>query len=344
MPRHHTPLPPPGMYPRFAELGDVARFFSNDRITHGIPPGTHWFWFAFPEAWPMVSPDEGNYTGPGTPLGEQGDLWWFTIAELAAQQPGALPEWLVELLARQVARWSGPLMAAFLILGEVPLLWEVPTYPEPRMAAYQPHYRLAFGGPLCVVEQWSCRLNITSATTLPDSAEADAMLPDLVDAISTWVASSGANLSAATELSWVKFNEINALGHYVDADNSRVSEVNPAVAGYGTLKVPPQVAIVVSLRTAHARGKAHAGRMYTPALFCAPTSAGLGNDYDAIVTAATLLLNTINGVVTPAGVSIISATGESNAVTRVAVGKVFDTMRTRRRGLAEEYTLGAVLA
>lgn len=344
MPRRGAPLPPPGAYPRFATLGDVLRLFSDDRATHGVPPGTHWTWLGFPESWPLVSCDQGNYTGPGSPLGNPDDLWWFTLAELAEHQPDAIPAWLAQLLVREVAEYTGALAAAFIALGSVPLLWTVPNYPEPRMAAYQPHYRLAFGGPLCVVEQWSCRLNITSAGDLPDGTEADAMLPDLVDAVSTWVASSGANLSSATQLTWVKFNEINALGHYVDPDNSRVSEVNPAVSGYGTLKVPPQVSMVVSLRTAHTRGKAHAGRMFTPALFCVPTSAGLNNDADAIATAATLLLNTINGLVTPAGVSIISATGESNAVTRVAVGRVFDTMRTRRRSLTEEYTIGAVLA
>lgn len=344
MPRRGAPFPPPGAYPRFAELGDVGRFFSDDRITHGIPPGTHWFWFAFPEAWPMVSPDEGNYTGPGTPLGAPGDLWWFTIAELAAQQPGALPEWLVELLARQVARWSGPLMAAFLVLGELPLLWEVPTYGAPMVAAYQPHYRLAFGGSLFTDEEWSCRLNITSAGTLPDSTAADGMLPDLVTAIGNWVNNADTLLSTVAKLGWVKFNEINALGHYVDPGASRTAEVSPLVSGSGSASLPPQVAVVVSLRTAHSRGKAHAGRMFTPAL---AASAGLGyfQQTTAVAATATTLLNAINAVVTPAGVSIISATGESNAVTHVAVGRIFDTMRSRRRSLSESpYVLGADLA
>src|SRR5664280_374031 len=163
-----APPPPPGAYPRLAELGDVLRLFAGDRATHGIPPGTHWLWLAFPESWPLVSPDVGNYTGPGTPLGAPGDLWWFTVAEQMAHQPGALPAWFVELLARQAARFVGPLAAAFVALGSVPLVWTVPDYQEPAMPAYQPHYRLAFGGPLYTVEEWSCRLNITSSGTLPD--------------------------------------------------------------------------------------------------------------------------------------------------------------------------------
>jgi hypothetical protein len=344
MPRRRTPLPPPGDFPRFAELGDVLRLFSGDGVTHGIPPGTHWTWWAFPEAWPLVTCDQGNYTGPGTQLGNPGDLFWWTIAEQMEQQPGAMPAWLVELLARQAARWTGPLMAAFLVLGELPLLWTVPNYPEPRMPAYQPHYRLAFGGPIGTVEEWSCRLNITSSGDLPDSSAADGMLPDLVTALSTWVGAANSMLSTSVHLSWVKFNEINALGHYVDAGSSRVAEVNPIINGSGQVRLPPQVAVVVSLRTAHTRGKAHAGRMFTPAL-AADASSTICTDTTAIAGTVTTLLNDINAVVTPAGVSVISATGESNHVTRVAVGRVFDTMRTRRRSLVEQpYELGAALA
>ena len=229
------------------------------------------------------------------------------------------------------------------MLGELPLLWTVPNYPEPRMAAYQPHYRLAFGGPLFTLEEWSCRLNITSAGTLPDSTAADAMLPDLVTALSNWVSGEHAALSSSTQLSWVKFNECNALGHYVDPDNSRTTEVSPMVSGYGSALLPPQVAVVVSLRTAHARGKAHAGRMFTPALG-ASAATGYCTLGTTIAQAATELLNAVNAVVTPAGVSIISATGQSNHVTNVAVGRIFDTMRTRRKSLSEApYVVGSTL-
>jgi len=347
MPGRRIPLPPPGAYPRFATLGDVLRLFSDDRATHGVPPGTHWTWLGFPESWPLVSCDQGNYTGPGSPLGNPDDLWWFTLADLAEHQPDAIPAWLAQLLVREVAEYTGALAAAFIALGSVPLLWTVPNYPEPRMPAYQPHYRLAFGGPLGTTEEWSCRLNITSAGALPDSAAADAMLPSLVSAVSAWVATANSCLSTTTGLSWVKFNEILANGHYADPGNSRTAEVTPVVHGSGSPSYPDQIAIVVSLLTAHARGRAHAGRMYTPALAASMTTDGLvyptaGTN---IAAAATALLNAVNAVVTPAGVSIIAATGESNHVTRVAVGQVFDTMRSRRRSLIEKpYTLGAVLA
>src|SRR5664280_2100526 len=239
MPRRGAPPLPPAAYPRFAGLDDVLRLFSGDRCTHGIPPGTHWLWLTFPESWPLVSPDQGNYTGPAT----------------------------------------------------------------------------------------------------------DAMMPGLKTALSTWVTASGSMLSTAVGLSWLKFNEINALGHYVSPSNSRLAEVNPVVHGTGNPIHPPQVAIAVSLRTAHTRGKAHIGRMFTPALVPSVQSSGLHAAGTSIAGTATTLINAINAVVTPAGVSIISATGESNHVTRVAVGRIFDTMRSRRRSLSESpYELGAVLA
>jgi hypothetical protein len=344
MPSRRTPLPPPGAYPRFATLGDVLRLFSDDRATHAVPPGTHWTWLGFPESWPLVSCNQGNYTGPGTPLGNPDDLFWFTLAELAEHQPDAIPAWLAQLLVREVAEYTGALAAAFIALGSVPLLWTVPNYPEPRMPAYQPHYRLAFGGTLFTDEEWSCRLNITSAGDLPDSAAADGMLPGLVTALSTWVSAADSLLSTVTKLNWVKFNEIAPSGHYVDPGSSRVAEVSPLVSGGGSASLPPQVAVVISLRTAHSRGKAHAGRMFTPAV---AASAGLGyfQQTTAVAGTATTLLNAINAVVDPAGVSIISATGESNAVTHVAVGRIFDTMRSRRRSLSESpYVLGAGLA
>jgi hypothetical protein len=340
-----TPLPPPGAYPRFATLGDVLRLFADDRATHAVPPGTHWTWLGFPESWPLVTCNEGNYTGPGTPLGNPDDLWWFTLAELAEHQPDAIPAWLAQLLVREVAEYTGALAAAFLLLGSVPLLWTVPNYPEPRMAAYQPHYRLAFGGTLYTTEQWSGRFNITSAGDLPTSGEADAMLPTLATALGVWVAAANSFLSTQTTLTWVKFNELNALGHYVDPANSRRHDVDPGIAGSGSPRFPPQVATVLTLRTAHTRGKAHVGRLYTPALALGFSSVdGLMTGTTPVGTLTTLL-NSINSTVSPAGVSIISATGESNAVTRVTCGRVYDTMRTRRNALVESpYDIGAALA
>lgn len=335
-------LPPPGAYPRFATLGDALRIFEGDRATHAVPPGTHWTWLGFPESWPLVSCNPGNYTGPGTPLGNPDDLFWFTLAELAEHQPDAIPAWLAQLLVREVAEYTGALAAAFIALGSVPLLWTVPNYPEPRMPAYQPHFRLAFGGTLYQVEQWVCRLNVTSSGTLLTDGEADTAMADLVTACSTFVNTNGWFGSLVT-LDYVKFNKINALGHYADPGAARTTLLDPSVTGAGGASdLPPQCAVCCTLLTAHTRGKAHKGRIYLPALVTAVQSstpgAGLmgGGASGALVTACHDFIQAINAALpSPNAVSIIADTGEANHVTGVAIGRAYDTQRRRRRSMPE---------
>jgi len=339
-------LPPPGAYPRFATLGDVLRIVEGDRATHAVPPGTNWTWLGFPESWPLVSCNEGNYTGPGTPLGNPDDLFWFTLAELAEHQPDAIPAWLAQLLVREVAEYTGALAAAFIALGSVPLLWTVPNYPEPRMTAYQPHFRLAFGGSLYAVEQWVCRLNVTSSSTLMTDEEADTALPDLVTAVTAFVTSGSSLLSTQTALEYVKFNRITPTGHYATPTLPRTQLVDPAANGSGSATLPPQVAVAVSLLTAISRGKAHRGRIFLPCLVGEVDSHGLigTSGLTNLGPAAHTLIAAINAALpTPNAVSVLASTGESQHVTGLAIGKVYDTQRRRRRSLKEDpYDLSAL--
>jgi len=339
--------PPPGDYPRLPGLSDLSRLISGDRATHGLPPGTHWLWLGFPESWPLVSPYPGNYTGQGTPLGAPGDLWWFTLAELQAEGLDLPSGWLARLALRVAEKFTGLLADAFGYLGTLPLIWTVPDYRRPPVPSFQPHYRLQFGGSLFAVEGWSCRLNIASNGTLMDGAAADTAFPDLWSAIAYWVSGTDACLSSAATLDYVKFNECNALGHYAHPDSVRQYHFDTAPAGQSTPLHPPQTAIAVSLLTALVRGKAHRGRMFTPALAAAVyASTGLvtpGN-LATIATAATTLLNAINAAVPDHSVCILSTSGQSNHVTQVAVGHAFDTMQTRRKSLPEAaYVLGTPL-
>jgi len=339
------PAPPPGTRPRPPALDEAIRVLTSSDSHRGKPPGVTWTWplTSDPGTWPTARLDQGNYPGPTAAVGSAGDLWFFTLADMMQTGWDVPTHWVEALAFRLTPLYTGWLKVAFEVLGSLPLIWTVPDYQEPAMAAYQPHYRLAFGGPLFTLEEWSCRLNITSSGALPDDTAADGMLPDLVTALRNWVSGEHAALSDSVSLSWVKFNKCDAQGHYVNPSNSRTFNLSPVVSGYGSALLPPQVAVVVSLRTAHARGKAHAGRMFTPALGASPAT-GYCTLGATIAQAATELLNAINAVVTPAGVSIISATGESNAVTKVAVGRIFDTMRTRRKSLAESpYTVGSDL-
>lgn len=342
---------PPGGYPRLAGLGDLSRILSGDHSHHGLPPGVDWTWLAFPESWPYLRLQPGNYPGPAAPIAEAGDWWWFTLAEMQSSSLLFGSGWLEQLAERIAASFVGPLATAFSALGSLPLIWTVPDYRRPPVSAFQPHYRLQFGGSLFTVEGWSCRLNITSSGTLMDSAAADTAFPALWAAVQSWVQNADAALSQATHLDYVKFNEINAAGHYVHPSAVREKHFDTPIPGTGgdahaMANLPAQISVVVSLLTANLRGKAHRGRMYTPALAAYfDQSSGLLNQQGLIASSATTLLNAINAAVPNHGVSIISTTGESNHVTRVAVGHVFDTMRTRRKSLPEKtYVQGALLA
>src|SRR5664280_3036968 len=284
------------------------------------------------------------------PLGNPDDLFWFTLAELAEHQPDAIPAWLAQLLVREAAEFTGALAAAFIALGSVPLLWTVPNYPEPRMPAYQPHFRLAFGGSLFVVEQWVCRLNITSSGTLMTDGEADTALPAIVTAASTFVADNGW-FGTGVKLEYVKLNKINSAGHYDNPSAARTSLLDPAIGGGGGgSTLPPQVAVCATLLTAHARGKAHKGRIYLPALAGALITYGVGagtiggGAAGAIGDATHAFIQAINAALpSPNAVSVISSTGEANHVTGVAIGSVYDTQRRRRRSLPETPYLTSAL-
>lgn len=342
---------PPGGYPRLADLGDLGRLLSGEHSQHGLPPGVDWTWLSFPESWPFLRLHPGNYPGPSTPIGEPGDWFWFTIADMQAHGGLWGSGWIEQLVEKVASHYVGTLSTAFLVLGALPLIWTVPDYERPPMPAFRPHYRLQFGGPLFAVEGWSCRLNITTPGTLMDGAAADTAFPALWAAVQSWVQSADAALSAATQLTYVKFNEINALGRYAHPTDVREKHYDTPIPGTGgdahaLANLPPQVAVVVSLLTANLRGKAHRGRMFTPALAAYfDQSTGLINNQSTIAGAATTLLNSINAAVPNHGVSVISSTGQANHVTKVAVGHVFDTMRTRRKSLPEiPYVLGAALA
>jgi hypothetical protein len=140
-----------------------------------------------------------------------------------------------------------------------------------------------------------------------------------------------------------------AVGGYQQADD------NTARAGSGTVAVggrmPLSTALVVSLTTARA-GASGKGRFFLPW----PQTKALGTDYrmsadDALAcqTAARSFLLGVRAAL-PTGSDLVVASGGATAngvalhgpvlspVTGLRVGRVPDTMRSRRSGLREEYT------
>lgn len=120
----------------------------------------------------------------------------------------------------------------------------------------------------------------------------------------------------------------------------------PVRGGNASPALPWQCSLVVSLRTAKQRGRAHAGRVYLPPMCPTIGEDGLleasfaqlrATQFAALLTS----LNDPAGLQTPteaAAVCVASKLdGSLEDVTAVRVGRVMDTMRSRRRSLQETY-------
>lgn len=188
--------------------------------------------------------------------------------------------------------------------------------------------RLTIGGPLYTTDQWSNTFYFDSpGTDQPDEA---AMLSALT--------SYQFLLMQPAKIGYWKYNEISkATGKYLTND-SHTHEVNPALSGSGT-PVPPQLTMALSLRSDFTRGPAHAGRVYLP---FAPAvgsdgriSSGDRDNYQAYAKLA------IQGfVATKTHLPIIWSQKSQlmQPIRTLAIGRVVDTQRRRRKSLIEQYT------
>lgn len=145
-----------------------------------------------------------------------------------------------------------------------------------------------------------------------------------------------------------KLNRIGTNGKYMD--NEAFETVLPGpVAGSSANSIPAQVAHAVTLQTGIARGRGSKGRFYLPPL---GTHATLGTDgritttvRDQLATACVALIDDINDVYAGAGaVGVASDVGSGvhAAAVEVRVGRVPDTIRSRRSSLAEDYGVAAI--
>ena len=131
-------------------------------------------------------------------------------------------------------------------------------------------------------------------------------------------------------------------------NNLKVVELDPGTVGAGTYRYPPQVTTVVSFVAAN-RGPAKFGRCYLPgpaANINITDSRMTASDAAAVCTAfKTLVESLLNAMyVSPLYVGEelvnVSRSGEGvfQTVETIRVGRVFDTMRSRRNKLVEDYS------
>lgn len=206
-----------------------------------------------------------------------------------------------------------------------------------------PFTRLSFVGTLWGVDQWSINLSLTNGPAAPvvDQATLDAIRGDFKTHL---MSAAPANvLGGPARLTYVKAARIGTDGKYMDAAPTISNEAAGGHPGTGTSPHAPQVALAVTLLGANPRGAAGRGRFFIPAPTAAIGVDGRVSDpaAQAIADQVAKFINAVNPRVA-GGVSIVGPTtasgraGASQPVTAVRVGRVFDTVRSRRSSFPEE--------
>lgn len=195
-------------------------------------------------------------------------------------------------------------------------------------------HRLVWGGRLFDTEQWSCSLHFGS----PDTASGDAA--DYEPALKAWMTRVGSNISSFAHLDEVKFNIINpTTGRYL-FPVSNTDVLAASVTGAKDIG-PGQNTLAVTTRTALARGRGHAGRFYPPTGSFSQNMSADGRmaatDAQACALSAAQLISALNAVNPEIHAVVFSKVGQSQeAIVGVSVGRVLDTMRSRRTSLLED--------
>lgn len=226
---------------------------------------------------------------------------------------------------------------------------------------YVPHVRITMSGTLgsgaTGVEIFSTGFAIASPMSaggqwgLPTATEQDA----IITAIRSMWSGTSAGISSSASLLEVRFAAIKQDGKVsMRDDGAYMQDKRPQVqlrGGGGVPNHPFQVAQVVTLETARA-GATGRGRMYLPTPTPVVDGEGLVAPTVATATATALktLFDGVNAAMRAGGSPspqrvVVASQGSikqgqvpvNTPVTGVRVGRVLDTIRTRRNNLAEGY-------
>ena len=218
------------------------------------------------------------------------------------------------------------------------------------------HGYIQWGGSLPGGETWSCgvRVAATEGIDVPNwlllnaGWDYEALNQHYADVISAFHASPEAQISARAVLEFVKFNGIGKDGRYLEQLTHEVTflGVDGGVGGAGPHPAN-QICMVVSLLTGFSRGPAHRGRFYLPMPAMAPGVTGMVGEGERNVLSSRARdlivdLSDVPGSDTASSPGVVVMSRKLGApttrrVTGVAVGRVLDTQRRRRRSLPEAY-------
>lgn len=217
---------------------------------------------------------------------------------------------------------------------------------------FAPHVRVTAIGRTGVAsaERWSWSLNIGRAggsLTIPD----EDLASDIAQDIKAFHLRPASRVCSRARLQEVKFAVIGADGKYTS---------DPLIVGLGDIEggdattaqhatVTPQAALAVTLDTAR-RGPSGRGRFYLPMPVLSldeGLAAGV-NDVNGIRDSVVQLLNAVNNQPGLDGsadrVVVASSKGYNTPVDSVRVGRIIDTIRSRRTSLQEGYSAPLFLA
>lgn len=200
---------------------------------------------------------------------------------------------------------------------------------------------LTFGGSLYTAEAWSCSLRSTA--DFANSVQVNQTALDAVwPVVSAWVSGASSPLGNAAKLSWLKYNRVGTDGKYM-SDVTFRKDFSPVVNGGQASVHAPQISLVATLETGAVRGLASRGRMFLPSPVFPMDATGRISAANAAsaATAVAALITNLNNLPDYGVTKIYSEGGKvgaptSRTVTGVTVGRVLDTMRSRRTSLLEE--------
>lgn len=188
----------------------------------------------------------------------------------------------------------------------------------------------------------------------------DASAPDVLDLAAlaanwtTWFTASASKVNSGWKTDGVKSALLNLDG---TTDLGNVVHFNYPAAisgGYNGGNNPPQIALVVTLKSDIPRGLGANGRMFLPGISQGIQSNGriidaardeMATQLQTFFDAANTTWNTGNIINASKGRSVAPIAGGINApITSIKLGNVYDTQRRRRNQLAEQYASRVVTA
>nr|CRY96618.1 hypothetical protein [uncultured prokaryote] len=184
-------------------------------------------------------------------------------------------------------------------------------------------------------EEWQVGLRL-DGTELPTIEQ----MEELDEAFATLVSSQGTGLPGGRRYIGLKVAPIGTNGRYPPDENA-VEYLRPSPIPGSTTGGYPQIALVLSMRTARTRGYASNGRMYLPTAETPSDSSGLItlSTADSAALNGAVFIGAVNAVGLGAA-SVMSTVGAGliEPITAVRVGRVIDTQRRRRNQLPESYS------